>query len=85
MNNEHNIEINGSVNGIINLGNHSININAKGKNFQSNSTSENTQLDDKNTVETKSSNPVIKVIIEIIVGVIISVIGGYILFKFNMN
>ena len=93
MKNEVNVNINGSVSGIVNLGNNTININEKKGNnvVQSDNISEqkldtNTNDDFRELKEQKmSSNIFLKIISEIIIGVIISVIAGYVLYKLNIN
>ena len=90
MNHNKNININGSISGIVNFGSNSININEKNNIIQQDdNTIERSKINSHtNFTELKkdtSSNNIIKRITEIIIGVIISVIAGYILYKLNMN
>ena len=92
MSNKKNININGSINGIANFGDNSININIKKENHTNqlvrNDLEEPNISKDENSSELKGekfSNKFVKIIMEIVIGVIISVIAGYILYKFNMK
>ncbi len=95
MSNKKNININGSINGIANFGDNSININIKKENNTNQlvrNDIEEPNISDKDNSselselkEEKFSNKFVKIIMEIVIGVIISVIAGYILYKFNMN
>lgn len=93
MSYKRNININGSISGIMNFGNHSINMNINEENnivqSDDNKIEKSVIRNNENNLSelkknTFSSN-LVKIIIEIIIGVIISVIGGYILYKLNMN
>lgn len=91
MNNKISVDINGSVSGIVNVGNNTININEKEQNSEHQLYNNKVKLDMNNNdnitepKKDKITNNIIKIIIEIIIGVIISVIAGYILYKLNIN
>lgn len=86
MRNENKININGTINGIVNLGNNSININKpKAKNEPDENSSEESDISKTELKKDKISSKVFKIMGEIIIGVVISLIAGYILYKLNMN
>lgn len=87
------ININGSISGVVNLGDNSININTIEKNKIS-------QFDDtyveKLEIRSNSNNStepkkhkfyskVVKIIVEVIIGILVSVVAGVILYKLNIN
>lgn len=87
------ININGSISGVVNLGDNSININTIEKNKIS-------QFDDtcveKLEIRSNSNNfakpkkhkfysKVVKIIVEVIIGILVSVVAGVILYKLNIN
>jgi len=90
MNDKKSIKINGAINGIVNFGDNSTNINTnensdilqlKADVIEQKMTNSN----ETQTKENKLSNHILKITIELIVGVVVSVIAGYILYKLNMN
>lgn len=92
MSEEKSVNINGSISGIVNLGDNSINI--KGKQENTNIQFEESYIEkpeitnDNNCEEVrqdKFGNKVVKVIVEVVIGVLVSVIAGCILYKLNMN
>lgn len=92
MSNKRRININGSISGIANFGSNSINININKENnidrlkdnyIQKTDISKNNNFTEFK--KDKFSSNIVKTIIEIVVGVIISVIAGYILYKLNIN
>lgn len=92
MSEEKSVNINGSISGIVNLGDNSININGKQENTNiqfEESYIEKPEITNDNNCEVvrqdKFGNKVVKVIVEVVIGVFVSVIAGYILYKLNMN
>ncbi len=91
MKNRTSVNINGSISGIVNFGNNTININETKENnvFQLDNNKEESDMNRKHNFKDlkkeKMSSNIVKTISEIIIGVIISVIAGYILYKLNMN
>ncbi len=84
------VNINGSVSGIVNLGNNNVNINEKLKNtniqLESNYI-EQSEISNNNPIVSKKEtarDKVVKIVIEVVVGIIVSVIAGAILYKLNM-
>lgn len=92
MREEKSVNINGSISGIVNLGDNSININGKQENtniqFEESYIEKPETMNDNNCEKVrqdKFGNKVVKVIVEVVIGVLVSVIAGYILYKLNMN
>ena len=91
MSNQKKITVNGSVNGIINVGNNAINLNINEESIPqfNNNPIEKLDTNHKTNVskleENKLSSYLVKTVIEIIIGVVISVIAGFILYQLNMN
>jgi|GEM_PF-5153888 len=92
MSNKRDININGSVSGIANFGDNSVNININEKSNivkLDNSNAKKSDINSNNNFKEldkdKFSSNIVKKIIEIIIGITISVIAGYIIYKFNMN
>ena len=55
-------------------------------NIESNNKIENSNIGTDNVIHNnKEKNGILKIIIEICVGIIVTVIGGYILYKLNIN
>lgn len=82
MKNQENINITGSVKGIVNFGSNSVNINIKEKSNIDNNIEKlyvDTEDNYSSLKNKDSNNSIVKIVIEIVIGIIISVVSGYII------
>lgn len=87
------ININGSISGVVNLGDNSININTIEKNKISqfdNTCVEKLEIrsNSNNFTEPKKHkfySKIVKIIVDVIIGILVSVVAGAILYKLNIN